>query len=79
MQKEQQQSKIRTKKKDNKRSGDKQKGQQKETGGNTKSIHDNPQGKENKKPMRQLSKEQVPNKQNSNNEVQVRDVQQDKW
>ena len=50
-------------KKDNKRSGVKQKGQQKVAGGDTKSIHDNPSTKDNIKLLQQLSEGVVPTRQ----------------
>ena len=50
-------------KRHNKRSGVKQKGQQKVAGGNTKSIHDNPTTEDDIIQMRQLSEGQVPNRQ----------------
>ena len=50
-------------KRDNKRSGVKQKGQQKVAGENTKSIHDNPSTEDDFILMRQLSEGKGPNRQ----------------
>ena len=49
--------------KDNKRSGVKQKGQEKVADGNTKSIHDNPTTEDKIKLIRQHSEGKVPNRQ----------------
>ena len=66
-------------KRDNKRSGVEQKGQQKVAGRKRKSIHDNPSTEDGIIQKEKTLKRLKATKTNTSNEVNDRDVQQSKW